>query len=387
MKLHFPNSVATVDLRTLRQNVEIIRGSLGGKKLLAVVKADAYGHGAATCARYLNPYVDWFAVATIDEGIELRLSGVEKPILIFGVPDEYSAPAYVSHNLTATISHPSHFSILMDGTRYHLNVDTGMHRLGIQPDQYEEVRTLAVMNQRLIASGIYSHYSMADVIGSDFVHYQTGRFKEALSRFPEIPNRHLLNSAGLFYHKLDAFDMVRAGLVLWGYLPAEPAIGASNPITPGMRPVYDQIRKVLTWSSRIVQTRKILTGEGVSYGARWLAPADGYISTIPVGYADGLFRSASNMISIAVYHSETERRLYPVVGSITMDYIMIYTGQEKLRSGLKVEILSERGPDAWDWARAADTIPFEILTRISPRVVREHSRDEGLSDVPLHPME
>lgn len=382
MKQHFPNSIATIDLRTLRENVELIKNALNGKKLLAVVKADAYGHGAATCARYLNPYVDWFAVATIDEGIELRLSGVERPILVFGVPDERSAPAYVSHNLTATVSHPSHFSVLMDGTRYHVNIDTGMHRLGIQPDQFEQVRTLAVLNQRLIATGIYSHLSTADVNESEFVRTQVARFNEALTTFPEIPLRHMMNSAGLFYHDLEHFDMVRAGLVLWGYLPSEPENGRQ--VISKMKPVYDQIKKVLTWSSLIVQTRRIQKGEGVSYGARWKAPEDGHISTIPVGYADGLFRSASNKISVVVHHAEGLKKSYPVVGSITMDYIMIYSGDENLGTGKRVDLLCQDGPDAWDWAEAANTIPFEVLTRISRRVVRDYTRDEGLSPAPDH---
>lgn len=383
MRHHFPTSIATVDLRTLRQNVELMKSVLNGRKLLAVVKADAYGHGASTCARYLNSHVDWFAVATIDEGIELRLSGVEKPILILGVPDERSAPAYVSHQLTATISHPSHFSILMDGTRYQLNIDTGMRRLGIQPDQFEEVRTLAIMNQRLIANGIYSHLATADAVESTFVKIQESRFKEALSIFPEIPLRHLMNSAGLFYHELDHFDMVRVGLALWGYLSAEPVHGRQ--VLPHMKPVYDHLGKVLTWSSQIVQSRRIEKGEGVSYGSRWKAPDDGYISTIPVGYADGLFRSATNKMSVRVHLSEQEKSVFPIAGTVTMDYIMIFTGKLKLRPGVNVDLLSDKGPDAWDWAKAADTIPYEVLTKISQRVVREYVRDEGLADAPSHP--
>ena len=346
------------------------------------MKADAYGHGAATSARYLDPYIDWFAVATMDEGIELRLSGVTKPILVLGVPNERSAPAYVSHHLTATISHPSHFSLLMDGTRYHLNIDTGMRRLGIQPDQYEEVRTLAILNQRLIASGIYSHLSTADDASSDFVKTQESRFKDALSHFPEIPLRHLLNSSGLFYHQLERFDMVRVGLVQWGYLPGDP----EQVVVPEMQSTWNAIRKVLTWSSHIVQTRKILRGEGVSYGARWKAPEDGYVSTIPVGYADGLFRLASGKISVLLPHVDKPIR-YPIVGSITMDYIMIFTGNDKIPSGARVDILSEAGPDAWEWANAADTIPYEVLTRLSNRVVREYSRDEGLGEAPQHPIQ
>lgn len=346
------------------------------------MKADAYGHGAAITARYLDPYVDWFAVATMDEGVELRLSGVTKPILVLGVPSEQTAPAYISHNLTATISHPSHFSLLMDGTRYHLNVDTGMHRLGVQPDQYEEVRSLAILNQRLIASGIYSHLSTADDAKSEFVKTQESSFKEVLSFFPEIPLRHLLNSSGLFYHQLERFDMVRMGLVQWGYLPGDP----KQNVIPEMQNAWNAIRKVLTWSSRIVETRKISRGEGVSYGARWKAPEDGFISTIPVGYADGLFRLASGKISVMLHHSNGPIR-FPIVGSITMDYIMIFTGDMKISSGTKVDLLTDNGPDAWDWAQAADTIPFEVLTRLSNRVVREYSRDEGLLEAPQHPIQ
>lgn len=382
MKLHFPNSVATIDLRTLRQNIEAIKSTLGSAKICSVVKADAYGHGAATSARYLNPHVDWFAVATVDEGIELRLSGITKPILILGVPDERSAPAYVSHNLTATISHPSHFSLLMDGTRYHLNVDTGMRRLGIQLDQIEEVRTQALLHQRLIASGIYSHLATADNSTSTFVKTQEARFNEALNLFPEIPLRHLLNSSGLFYHELDHYNMVRVGLSQWGYLPGDP----DQPVVPHMKEAFEKLHNVLTWSSQIVQTRKIEKGEGVSYGSHWKASEQGYISTIPVGYADGLFRQATGSIAVTVHSESGEKLRIPIVGSITMDYIMIFTGQMKLPLGTRVDLLSETGPDAWDWAKAAKTIPFEVLTRISNRVAREYSRDEGLREAPEHPL-
>jgi len=270
----------------------------------------------------------------------------------------------------------------MDGTRYHLNIDTGMRRLGIQLDQLEEVRTLALLNQRLIASGIYSHLATADDYTSTFVKTQEARFNEALNLFPEIPLRHLLNSSGLFYHEVDRFDMVRVGLSQWGYVPGNPG----QRVLPQMEEAFGKIQKVLTWSSYLVQTRKIEKGEGVSYGSRWKAPEEGFISTIPVGYADGLFRQATGSIAVTVHSESGEKLRIPIVGSITMDYIMIYTGKVKLPPGTRVDLLSGIGPDAWEWANAAQTIPFEVLTRISSRVVREYSRDEGLSEAPENPL-
>ena len=399
MKNYFPHSTAHIDLRILADNVAAIRSLASGQKLMAVVKADAYGHGAAVCARFLNPLVDLFSVATVDEGIELRLSGVDRPILVLGPPTGRTAPAFVSHNLTATVSSLAHFSLLMDGTRYQINLDTGMHRLGIGMDQLEEARTAAVLNSRLVCSGVYSHLATSDIADSPMVPEQVERFEQALRFFPEVPVRHLANGAALFQHMVPAYGMVRVGLPLWGHLPAGPgAESEAFGLLPHARSAHAALRPVLRWSSEVAQVRRLQAGDPVSYGARWRAPKSGWLCTVPVGYADGYPRLSPG--SPAFAHPEKSlwlgapgdgeggkpKRL-PVAGVVTMDYVMAFAGEAKPAVGTPVDLLGGSGPDAWELARIHGTIPYEIFTGIQKRVQREYERDGGLGSAPETPFQ
>lgn len=346
MKNHFPNSYAEIDLQAISRNLNELKKRTSEKKILFVVKCNAYGHGAVQVARHTEPDVDWFGVASVDEGIELRMGGIKKPVLVFEVPTGRTAAAYQTHNLTATVSDFPHFSILMDGTKYQLNFNTGMNRLGFSSEDAEEVRKIAVANQRLICSGIYSHYATADDPGSTGVDIQLDRFKKVLDHFSEVPLVHMSNSGAAVHYNLHSFDMIRTGLIPLGY-----TAGRVQP---------DWLKPVLTWKSRLVQIRKIQAGESVSYEASWTAKTEGYIGTVPVGYGDGVPRSATNRLKVLI-----DGALYPVVGNITMDYIMVDLGDKKLPSETEVTLL---GGDAWsaaEWAVVAETNVHEILTRLS----------------------
>lgn len=354
MKLHFPNSYAEIDLPKITKNLKELRKRTGAEKILSVVKCNAYGHGAVRVARQAEPDVDWFGVAFVDEAIELRMGGIKKPILVFEVPSAKTAAAYQTHGLTATISDMTHFSILMDGTKYHLNFDTGMNRLGFSPSQAPEVRKMAVANQRLICSGIYSHYSMADDPGADEVVRQLNTFKKVLQHFEEIPLVHICNTGGAVHYDLEPFDMIRTGLTQFGY-----AAGRVQP---------DWLDPVLTWKSKVVQVRKISKNESVSYGGTWTADKEGYIGTIPVGYGDGIPRSLSNKLKVFI-----NGEMYPVVGNVTMDYIMVNLEDTKLPVESEVTIM---GGDAWNasrWAEKAGSNVHEILTGLSDRMARSYT--------------
>lgn len=354
MKLHFPNSYAEIELQTLTKNLKELRKRSASEKILSVVKCDAYGHGAVRVARQAEPDVDWFGVAYVDEAIELRMGGIKKPILVFEVPSARTAAAYQTHGLTATVSDLTHFSMLMDGTKYHLNFNTGMNRLGFSPEQAPEVRKMAVANQRLICSGIYSHYSMADDPGAKEVEQQLEAFKKVLSHFKEVPLVHICNTGGALHYDLEPFDMIRTGLIQLGY-----AAGRVQP---------DWLEPVLTWKSKVVQMNKIQKGGSVSYGGTWTADEESYVGTIPVGYGDGVPRSLSNKLQVLV-----EGIMYPVVGNVTMDYIMINLGAKKIPADSEVIIL---GGDAWNaarWAEEAGTNVHEILTGLSGRMARSYT--------------
>ena len=354
MKNHFPDSYATISLGAILRNLRKIREKSGGKKLLAVVKCDAYSHGSVRVSRHIEDETDWFGVASVDEGIQLRMGGVKKPILVFGVPKYETAAAYQTHNLTATISHKTHFDILMDGTRYQLNFDTGMGRFGFMPEDAAEVRQLAVLNQRLTCSGIYSHYATADDPGSEFVNEQNKRFKEILDQFPEIPLRHMSNTGAVANYNLDHFDMVRAGIGLLGYNPGEKQ--------------YEWLEPALTWKSNVVQIRKIKEGTPVSYSSTWKAPRDGYLATIPTGYGDGIPRSLSNRLQVWI-----DGKMYPQVGNVTMDNIMVFLGDSQVPAQTEVTLLGGSGWDAQKWAEEAGTNVHEILTNLTGRVEKTYS--------------
>jgi len=354
LKNNFPNSHATISKELLRQNLTVLKHKAGVEKALAVVKCDAYRHGAREVARAVKDQADWFAVATIDEAIDLRMGGIIKPILVFGVPTYETAAAYQTHGLTATISHKTHFSILMDGTEYHLNFDTGMGRLGFKPQQAEEVREQAVLNQRLMCSGIYSHHSSSDEPDSDFVQTQYNRFKDVITRFSEVPLKHMSCTGTVGnYPELNHFDMIRTGIGLVGY--------SSSSIR------FNWLEPVLQWRSKIAQIRPVSKGEVVSYSSTWTCPEDGYLATLPVGYGDGIPRTLSNRLQVSI-----NQKLYPQVGNVTMDYIMVYLGNDKVNPGSEAMLIGD-SYNAQNWAEAAGTNTHEILTNITDRVEKRYT--------------
>ncbi len=354
VKRHFSNSIANIHLDFLLKNLKAIKNRVPAKKVLAVVKCDAYSHGAVKVSRTIEKEVDWLAVAHIDEGIELRMAGIKIPILVFGVPTYETAAAYQTHNLTATVSHDSHFSILMDGTSYHINFDTGMGRLGFRPVNAASVREMAIANQRLICSGIYSHYATADDPGSDFVILQNERFQKVLSHFPEVPLVHMSNTGAIAnYPEINHFNMVRTGLGVLGYNSGNTQ--------------YEWLNPILTWKTKIVQVRPIEKGDTVSYSSTWIAPKNGYLATLPVGYGDGIPRSLSNKLNVLI-----NNKLYQQVGNVTMDMVMIYLEDDKLAVDSEVTLLGEGAWDASDWAKHAGTNVHEILTNLTNRITFQY---------------
>ncbi|NGP76996.1 alanine racemase [Balneolaceae bacterium YR4-1] len=346
------DSVITIDLSTIRHNLKVIRKLAGSDAgVMPVVKANAYGHGSVKVAEALQNEVDWFAVNSVDEGIELRDHGIDLPILVFCVPNSETANLYTNFNLTATISELSHFGFLPAGTEYHLNFDTGMGRLGIQGDRVDEAVLEMEKHSALICTGIYSHFATSDVPGSEMVEAQLKRFKKIRIRFPDHLFTHIANTGGAVFYKNTTFDLIRPGIGIYGYSPAENVI-------QGLKPA-------LSWSSKLVQVNPIRKGDSVSYGAHWEAPRDGFVGVIPVGYEDGLKRVLSGKIRIGIGGKE-----YRQVGNITMNYCMVFLDQDRHDAGTGVELLSSSKNDLSNWAELAGTIPYEILTSLLPKIPR-----------------
>ncbi len=351
----FTNSFVEVDLGDLRNNIRVLKNFLSeGVKQMAVVKADAYGHGAVKVARAIEEQVDWFAVNDVDEGLELREAGINNPVLVFGVPTDNTAPAYPDHNLTATISSNQHFDLLRQGTKYHLNFDTGMGRLGLYRDEITKTQNNISTYNNLTCTGIYSHFATADDPGSAKAEKQLKLFTSIRNRFDSSLLTHMGNTGGTAFYPASHFDMVRNGIGIYGY-------------PPGSTPV-EGLKPAIRWQSELVQIKQIREGETVSYGARWRSPEDGYIGVVPVGYEEGVPRVLSGQLEIAV-----EDSLYPVVGTVTMNYIMIFLGSShQFEVGQPVEVLGGSALTADHWASRCNTIPYEIVSGISRRVPRRY---------------
>lgn len=349
----FYNSYAAVYGARLSNNLSVLGEKLRpGVQKMAVVKADAYGHGAVAVARHIAPEVDAFAVAQVDEGVSLREGGVSNPILVLGTPNPDNAGVFTRFDLTATVSDLAHFDLLPAGAKYHLNFDTGMGRYGFLPDQVSDVRQAMKDHDELHCKGIYSHFSMAHLPDNAFVRRQLELFKSVRAQFDERLTTHLSNSGGALYYPGSQFDMVRIGIGLYGYGPGPEAIGGLQP--------------ALEWRSRLAHVKRIAEGANVSYGNSWRAPHEGWLGVVPVGYADGLPRRLSNKFQVSI---NGER--YASVGTVTMDNIMIWLDRDPIKTDTEVSVMGTEAMDAGEWAELTDTIPYEILVRISSRVQRK----------------
>lgn len=344
-----------INVSSLKRNLEVLKSYLaGGSKIMPVVKANAYGHGAVEISRALadDSAIAGFAVNTIEEGRELRENGIrEKPVLVFSVPPKEEAVAYTAFDLTATVSSPAHFELLQPGTKYHLNFDTGMGRLGLDPgpESISDIKRLVEKHTGIECTGLYSHLATADGPSSEYAKEQIRRFEAVTEAFPGSLQAHMANTGGLAFYPSSHFDAIRAGIGLYGYSPGDVDI-------PGLEPV-------LSWKSRLVQVRPVGKGQRVSYGARWEAPSDGWIGTIPAGYYDGISRGLSGQLQV-----KAGRRLVPVAGTVTMNYIMVFL-EEKIEEGAEVTLLDGKLP-ASGWAEKLGTITYEILTSIHPAIER-----------------
>jgi len=321
---------------------------------MAVIKDEAYGHGLIPIANYLQDKVDWFCVADVEEGVRLRQEGIETPVLVFEIPRIGKEKLYTEHHLTASISDLSVFGRLEDNTECHLHFDTGMMRLGMLPSEASKAVELMNHHNRLNYTGIYTHFANADGPSFPLVEDQISVFSEIRSQFPPHLMTHTSNSAGTLFHQGKAlFDAVRTGIALYGY-------------SPGLHEV-NGLKPVLEWRSELVQVKAIKKGEAVGYGSRWKSPKNGWLGVIPVGYAEGISRTLSGKFEV-----EIEDRFYPQVGTISMDYITVFLGNDKLEAGMEVKIIGEGKFSAKEWAEKSGTIPYEVTTRLSQKIDRKY---------------
>jgi alanine racemase len=355
---------AEVSLDAIGHNLQVVRSAVQGCKVLAVVKADAYGHGVVPVAQRLQAEgVDGFGVALAEEGIELREAGINRAILVLNGISGGAHRDIIAAGLTPVLyelSEAAAFEAVAEerAIDVHLKVDTGMGRLGVPLGELAEfLRELRRFPSVRIA-GLMTHLSTADA-DPDYVAEQITGFAHAqglVRRFGHEPAvLHAANSAACFRHPESHFDWVRPGLALYGY-PGSDAIDV--PLRPAMR-----------WRTEVLRVRTLEPGESAGYGRTFRASATTRLATIPVGYGDGLFRSASNRGHVLIRGARC-----PMVGNIAMDLTTIdVTHVPGAAIGDEALLLGEQDGaslDACDLAEAARTIPYEVLTNVSRRVPR-----------------
>ena len=357
--VHSP-TVAEVDLGKLIENLDVFRAT--GAEVMGVVKANAYGHGAVPVARALSEAgVDHFAVATAAEGIELRRAEIPGRILILAAPLPAYLPAYAKHDLDVTVSSAEVARFVADaGTplRAHVKVDTGMGRIGVSVDDAENVISLLDGASDVEIAGLWTHFATSDAPNLDFAYEQLERFRKVVDRIGGAAEySHTANSAAaLRMPESYEFErsLIRAGIGLYGYTDLEGLAERA-----GLQPV-------MRVTSRVTHAKWVEPGTTVSYGRRWEADRRSRILTVGAGYADGYPRLATNRAEVGI----GGRRL-PVAGTVCMDMFMVDAGdRDDAAPGDEVVLFGDGGPDAADLAAWAETISYEILTRVAPRVPR-----------------
>ena len=348
------NSTVYVHTAKLLNNVSAIKKRLNKNvQTMAVIKDNAYGHGLIETAKRLEPEVNWFCVARVDEGVSLRKAGIQLPILIFECPTDQTAVLFSDYNLTATLTDISTLELLKEGTEFQINLDTGMRRLGFLPDEVSELTEELKKYPNLTCTGIYTHFAKADDPGNPEVAKQLATFRELRAAFDSELLTHTANTGAIFhYQELDLqFDAVRPGVSLYGY-------GAGDKTIEDLQPAIE-------WKSFLMQVKPIKQGEAVSYGWRWNAPSDGFIAAVPTGYAAGISRLLGSAIEYSI-----EGQRYEQAGTVSMDYSMVFLRDKKFKPGTEITLLGGDALNASEWAKSGQTIPYEITTRIHPSIKR-----------------
>ena len=371
------STVAHVNLAALQDNYRAIVTHLADDttrrppQVIAVVKANAYGHGAGPVALALEQAgATMLACADIEEGVALRRAGVRVPILVFGALSVSDLEGIVDHRLTPTISSPyAARAVEAAAARrglaigYHLKIDTGMHRLGFRHDNLGRTLPEVLASPHLKLQGAFTHFASADVPESPIFEQQRTRFDAALETLETLGGRpalrHAANSAALLRDSRAWYDAVRPGLLLYGIVP--PPLASTIALAPAM-----------SLTSRVVAVKGLRPGEGVGYAWQFTSDEPRSIAVVPAGYADGLDTRMAGRASVLV-----RGRRAPVVGAISMDMMTIdVTGLGDVEPGDEVVIIGRQGDEGWqqidarEMAAVIGTIPWEVVCRLGTRVER-----------------
>jgi alanine racemase len=362
-----------VDLGQLKQNLQAIRQHVGAAKVMAVVKANAYGHGLVPVAREMvKGGADSLGVALLEEAVLLREAGITAPILVFGGIAETQIPIFIRHDLTLTAPSIDKLNLIDNAAaamgvtaRVHLKIDTGMERLGIHHYSADKLLEASLQVQHVLVEGIYSHFANSDAADLTHAREQLARFHEVLSFYDKrslpVPQRHIANSGGILQLPESHLDLVRPGIMLYGVYPSRECTRTVS------------IQPALTWKSHVAYFKVVQPGQPVSYGSTWRSDHPVRIVTVPVGYGDGYFRALSNKGQVLI-----RGQRHPIAGRVCMDQIMVNLEWGTAYYRDEVILIGKQGAteiSADDLADWAGTISYEVLTNINSRVPRVYCYD------------
>ena len=363
-----------IDLTAFEKNYQIVRRLAGEARVMAIVKADAYVHGLLEISRELERLgIDCIGVGFLEEGIVLREAGIESPILVLGGVAGYQISRFLEYKFELTAS--SHYITAEIDRRarrmnmvapVHLKIDTGMNRIGVNYRRADDFLAFAEGMSNIEVRGIYSHLATAEN-DLEFTKLQYHRFREVINSakriFNPAPVFHLLNSAGLLNLPQAKLDMIRPGIILYGFV-SDPSLTGKIDIEP-----------VLSLKSEVVFLKNVAPGEGVSYGLTYKPTEETQIATIPIGYGDGYPSRLSNC-----GHALIGGVCYPIVGKVCMDQIMVDVGHDRVRIGQEVVLIGRQGGErvtVEEICRLTGAIPYEVTIGINSRVPRiYHKNDE-----------
>ncbi len=351
-------------------NLKAIKEAIGPKvKFLLPVKANAYGHGLIGTAKLAESYVDYLAVACLDEGALLRKNNIQKPILVFGAIDEDQIPGLIDNDLEITISSlykaklvASFCKQINKRCRVHLKVDTGMNRVGVRPESLEALVEFVLSSNSFELVGLYSHLAASDDLDNSITARQIEIFKACAYMVKQRKADvvcHIANSGGVCYHPDSYFDMVRPGLMSYGYFPAKPI--ENFPL--------NQIKPCFSLKSRVAYFKVVPAGSGISYNHRYITKETTRIVTLPIGYGDGYRRGLTNIGEVLL-----NGKRYTISGTICMDMLMVDIGPSgSAYVGDEAVLIGTQGQEEISIEKMAimlNTIVYEVLVSFNERIPR-----------------
>jgi alanine racemase len=366
--LRFRPTVAEVDLDAIRHNVRVLKPSAA--ELMAVVKADGYGHGAVPVATAaLGAGATWLGVALVEEGIALREAGIDSAILVLTEFPAGSEKDALAAGLTPTLYTERGLSRLAEAARalgearigVHVKLDTGMHRVGLDPGEAASFAA-RIGDAGLHVDGVWTHFAKAEDLADPSARRQLAIFTEALDALAaagiQVRYRHAANSAAAIALPESHLDLVRVGVALYGIWP-DPKLIGRVPLKPSM-----------SLRSQVALAKRVAAGEGVSYGLTYRLDRDSTIATVPVGYADGYARALSDRGRVLI-----RGKRYPIAGTVTMDQLTVDCGDDDIEVGDEVVLFGRQNDEeitADEVASWYGTIGYEVVCAVSHRVPREY---------------